>query len=239
MTMKLSIKSAILIVGLVGVIIASIVIFLPSLNLSTQNSNAQVISSAKTETTDITLNNNFKETVINEKNDLTIQTAGTKNKSAPKAGLGLPLRLKIPKINVDATIESVGLTPQGAMGVPKLSYNVAWFDYGPRPGEIGSAVMAGHVNWWNGAKSVFANLNKLKPGDKIMVIDDLNKTFYFIVRESRIYSLKDDSSEVFISTDGQAHLNLITCSGSWNKGLQQYSQRLIIFADQEILSNDL
>src|SRR3989338_7815462 len=54
----------------------------------------------------------------------------------------LPVRLKVPKINIDATIEYVGLTPQGAMGVPRGPVNVAWYQLGPRPGEEGSAVLA-------------------------------------------------------------------------------------------------
>lgn len=62
--------------------------------------------------------------------------------------LASPVRLKIPKINIDAAIESVGLTPEGAMDVPKSHTNVAWFNLGPRPGEQGSAVINGHFGWW-------------------------------------------------------------------------------------------
>src|SRR3989344_5889270 len=45
----------------------------------------------------------------------------------------LPTRLKIPKINIDASVEYVGLTPDGAMDVPKGRVNVAWFNLGPSP----------------------------------------------------------------------------------------------------------
>src|ERR1035437_3088718 len=61
-----------------------------------------------------------------------------------QAGLELPIRLKIPKINADAPVEYVGLAPDGSMGVPAGPNNVGWFDLGPRPGNIGSAVIAGH-----------------------------------------------------------------------------------------------
>ena len=44
-------------------------------------------------------------------------------------------------------VEDVGLTPGGAMDVPKGPSDVAWFDLGPRPGEVGSAVIAGHEGW--------------------------------------------------------------------------------------------
>ena len=64
-----------------------------------------------------------------------------------QATSGFPVRLRIPSINVDAPVEYVGLTPDGAMDVPKERANVAWFNLGPRPGENGSAVVAGHYGW--------------------------------------------------------------------------------------------
>lgn len=150
-----------------------------------------------------------------------------------QANSGLPVRLKIPVINVNAAIEYVGLTPQGAVDVPKKSSNVAWFDLGARPGNNGSAIITGHINWYTDASGVFANLHKLKPGDKITVQDNQGLLVSFVVRESRVYDAAADVIEVFNSNDGKAHLNLITCDGLWNKLSQQYSQRLVVFADKE------
>ena len=148
------------------------------------------------------------------------------------ASPGLPVRLKIPGINVDSVIESVGLTPEGAMGVPKDPNNAAWYNLGPHPGDNGSAVMSGHVNWYYGAKGVFEKLSKLKPGDKIEVLDDKGAVISFVVRESRSFDAAADANDVFFSKDGKAHLNLITCEGVWNKLAKQYSKRLVVFADR-------
>lgn len=147
--------------------------------------------------------------------------------------IGVPMRIKIPKIAVDAVIEKVALVADGSMGVPKRALNTAWYELGPRPGEMGSSAISGHVNWWNGATGVFRNLHKLKKGDKITVLDDKGAIISFVVRESRIYKASADATDVFISNDGKAHLNLITCTGTWNKRTQQYSQRLVVFTDKE------
>lgn len=149
-----------------------------------------------------------------------------------QADVGLPIRLKIPKIKVDAAIEYVGLNSKGEMGIPKLPRNTAWYNLGPRPGTIGSAAIAGHLNWYSGATGVFANLSKLRIGDKIMVRDDQGATSTFIVRKIRMYTSKEDASEVFVSNDGRSHLNLITCDGVWDKKAKQYSKRLVVFADK-------
>lgn len=147
---------------------------------------------------------------------------------------GLPVRLKIPAIEVDAAVEQVGLTPGGAMDTPKGRREVAWFNEGARPGEVGSAVMTGHYGTWkNGQGSVFDNLHKLNAGDKISVEDDKGAITTFIVREIRSYNPNADASDIFGSSDDNAHLNLITCEGTWNKDSKSYSERLVVFADKE------
>lgn len=52
---------------------------------------------------------------------------------ADRSLIGLPSRLKIPKIRLNTVIEHTGLTPKGAMDTPKKLENVAWFALGPRP----------------------------------------------------------------------------------------------------------
>jgi sortase (surface protein transpeptidase) len=147
---------------------------------------------------------------------------------------GVPTRLRIPALNIDTTIESVGLTSSGSMGVPKKPDNVGWFALGVTPGEIGSSVIDGHYGSIRGHTLVFNFLDRLQPGDKILVEDDKNNVVTFIVRYSKNFLVESDTSAVFNSNDGKAHLNLITCQGSWNKLARNYSGRLVIFADMEL-----
>lgn len=147
-------------------------------------------------------------------------------------GLGLPIRLKISSINVGANIEYVGLTPEGAMDVPKGLDNVGWFNLGTRPGEIGTAVIDGHFGYKNNRPAVFDNLNKLKKGDKIYIEDEQGNTITFMVREFRSYDPKADATDVFSSSDDKAHLNLITCEGIWNEVTKSRSLRLVVFTDR-------
>jgi LPXTG-site transpeptidase (sortase) family protein len=149
----------------------------------------------------------------------------------PSAAFGL--QLKIPKINVDAAVEEVGLTQTGDVGVPANPINAAWFKYGPQPGEIGNSVIDGHSGWQNKVPTVFNNLSRLRPGDKIYVEDKEGVVIAFVVRESRSYLPDADASDVFTSSDGKAHLNLITCAGAWDPAKKSYPDRLVVFADRE------
>jgi LPXTG-site transpeptidase (sortase) family protein len=144
-----------------------------------------------------------------------------------------PVLIKIPSLGVVAAIKKVGMTPDGFMDVPKLPFDTAWYGLGPRPGEIGSAVIDGHVDWKNGSSAIFTNLHLLKPGDKVVVQDIAGAVTTFTVRLSRTYDPRAYAPEVFTSDDGRAHLNLITCEGVWDNVAQGYSQRLVVFTDKE------
>jgi len=168
--------------------------------------------------------------VLSAKNTATV----SKQKIVKEVNPNLPVRLTIPKIKVNTVVESVGLTPKGAVDVPKGPVNAAWFNLGAYPGDNGNAVMTGHFGYWkNGRRGVFNNLTKLKKGDKIYVKDKQGTTITFVVRDFKTYGQNDDAPEVFVSTDGQAHLNLITCFGTWNKVTKSYPKRLVVFADKE------
>ncbi|HTK04946.1 MAG TPA: class F sortase [Candidatus Eisenbacteria bacterium] len=147
-------------------------------------------------------------------------------------GVGLPLRIEIPSIAVDAAIEHVATAADGSMDVPKDPLDTGWYSLGTRPGDPGSAAIAGHVDWKQGATGVFAALRKVKTGDAIRVLDDRGSVISFTVREVRKYDPAADATDVFTSSDGRSHLALITCAGKWNARAKQYSERLVVFADK-------
>jgi LPXTG-site transpeptidase (sortase) family protein len=144
----------------------------------------------------------------------------------------LPMHLRIPAIAVDASVEEVGIAIDGLMDTPKEPGIAGWLKVGPRPGEEGTAVIAGHFGWKNNTPAIFDDLNKLNKGDKIYVEDGKGNSVAFEVREIRIYDEKEIVANVFSSSDGKAHLNLITCEGVWDKTMQSYSNRLVVFADR-------
>lgn len=174
----------------------------------------------------------YKSLVVSTKDNIAIIDF-LNNDLLDQQNIGTPVNIKIPSINVDAAIESVILTASGNMDVPKKPTNVGWYELGPRPGEVGSAVLAGHVDWLGGATAVFTDLDKLQLGDKILVQDNEGKIITFIVRKSQTFDAMANRQDVFTSNDGKAHLNLITCEGVWSKKAQSYSQRLVVFTDQE------
>jgi len=141
-----------------------------------------------------------------------------------------PLQLRIPAIELDAHVESVTITKDGSLDVPHDPADAAWFEKGPRPGEVGSAVIDGHSGWADSIPAVFDKLYQLHIGDHIYVDDAAGHTTIFIIQKMRVYDSHADTSSIFTSHDGKAHLNLITCSGAWDPHLQASADRLVVFA---------
>ncbi len=147
----------------------------------------------------------------------------------PEEKPGLPARLIIPKIGVDTKVQHVGLTADGDMGIPTNYTDVAWYKEGPRPGEQGSAVLAGHLDGRNTPRAVFYDLEKLVEGDIVKIVDEDGTVFQFKVTKKKSYDYEDAPAEVF-SSDG-THLNLITCTGDWMPAQRMYDERIVVFTE--------
>jgi hypothetical protein len=152
--------------------------------------------------------------------------------AAPVATVGLPLRLSINtgSVQVDAPVEYVGLTPERAMETPDGWWNVGWYELGPRPGEVGNAVLAGHLDSTTGP-AVFWDLAKLQIGDKVSVTDEFGDTIRFVVRRMEVYGATDAPLNLIFGPTEGAHLNLITCQGTF-QGSAGYDSRLVVFTDR-------
>lgn len=161
----------------------------------------------------------------------TVEIVQDSNPVVQKTTESVPVLLSIESVGMSAPIESVGILGK-AMAVPTSSDSVGWYELGVRPGDIGSAVLAGHVNWYGGQDAVFSSLRDVAIGDVITVMDSEGTTVSFVVRETRRYQLHDDTREVFTAHDGRAHLRLITCDGPWNAIMGTHELRLVVFAEK-------
>lgn len=153
----------------------------------------------------------------------------------PAQVASVPVRLRISQIGVDANIQPVGQNSKGEMDIPKgddAYIDTAWYSLGARPGEIGVAVINGHLDTRSLIDpGVFRSLDELIAGDTVEVIDDKGALFRFRVTGTQVLRAGDDATHVFTSQSGKAHLNLITCAGDWQQDQKQYDKRLVVFTE--------
>ena len=140
-------------------------------------------------------------------------------------------RLLIPAIGVNAPIESVGVQPNGAMNTPRQSpwSDVGLYTGGPRPGDRGSAVIAGHLDRPGGNPAVFWLLRELHIGDEVQFVDAHDKILLFHVTRIEAYPVQDAPVQVIFGDRTGRFLNLTTCAGDWIPTQHQRTMRLVVY----------
>jgi Sortase domain len=140
-----------------------------------------------------------------------------------------PVRLQIASIGVDSKLMELGLRTDGSMEVPPGGFPAGWYTGGPTPGELGPAVIAGHVDWKG--PGVFYKLHSLKPGDQVTITRaDGTKPVFRITRVEQFPKHQFPTKLVYGNID-HAGLRLITCGGSFNRQSGSYEDDIVAFAD--------
>ncbi|HTD18604.1 MAG TPA: sortase, partial [Ktedonobacteraceae bacterium] len=171
-------------------------------------------------------------TVLTAMVALALSVAGL-SLAPPTASLVPPpfVRLLIPAIGVNAPIESVGVRPDGTMETPaQRPWNdVGWYNSGPRPGERGSAVIAGHLDRPGGNPAVFWRLRDLRVGDSVLVVDASGKALRFHVTRIIFFQPQDAPVQDIFGNTAGSFLNLTTCAGDWIPTQHQTALRLVVY----------
>jgi hypothetical protein len=148
--------------------------------------------------------------------------------TAPHLVRSVPVRLQIAAIGVDSTLMKLGLQRDGTMQVPTGGFPAGWYTGGPTPGELGPAIIAGHVDMKG--PGVFAKLDKLKPGNQVTVTRaDGSKPVFRVIRVSLFAKDKFPTALVYGNTN-MSVLRLITCGGTFNSQTGHYEDNTVAFA---------
>jgi Sortase domain len=145
------------------------------------------------------------------------------------ASASAPVRLLIPAIGVATPLLRLGLEPGGAMQVPGDFGRAGWFAKGPAPGQVGPAVIAGHVDSRTGP-AVFFRLRELRPGQLLLVERADGTRLRFTVEAARSFpKARFPTAAVFGPVPTPA-LRLITCAGDFDPARGSYLDNLVVFA---------
>jgi LPXTG-site transpeptidase (sortase) family protein len=142
-----------------------------------------------------------------------------------------PVRLIIPAIAINASVEDVGAQANADLATPSQNpwVDVGWYNLGPRPGERGSAVIDGHLDRPGGFPAVFWYLRDLHVGDEVLVKNSSEKTLRFQVTRIELYAPQDAPIQDIFGNSGGTFLNLITCAGDWIPSQHQTNLRLVVY----------
>lgn len=137
--------------------------------------------------------------------------------------------LTVPRLDlVDAPLVPLGLNPDRTLQVPPVEQpgTVGYYTGGPRPGEVGPAVILGHVNG-GGRPGAFADLDELAAGDRLATRVGNRVTEFEVTRVERVAKDAFPTAAVYSDTRGP-ELRLITCGGAFDG--EQYRDNVIVYA---------
>ena len=141
-----------------------------------------------------------------------------------------PVRLQIPSIGVDAALIDLGLQADGTLEVPPGGFPAGWYTGSPTPGELGPAIIAGHVDW-AGQPGVFYDLRDLTPGDEIAINRQDGSTAAFRVTRIERFAKDRFPTEAVYGDLDHAGLRLITCGGAFDRQARSYVDNIVVFAE--------
>ncbi|MBU2668118.1 class F sortase [Actinoplanes bogorensis] len=143
-----------------------------------------------------------------------------------------PTRLRIPALDLDATVDAVGIDPAtGDFAVPPSVDQVGWYRYGPGfAADAGSIVIAGHVDSAAEGKGAFFRLGALEAGDAMTLTgpDGQVRAFEVVARER--YRKVAIPLDKYFARDGAVRLTLITCGGPFDPKTRHYRDNVVVTA---------
>ena len=150
----------------------------------------------------------------------------------PAVEVAAPVSVSAPSIGVESTLMDLGLNPDGTVEVPPLERDdkAGWYEPGPAPGEVGPAIILGHVDSAEWGPGIFFDLGAMEKGDEISVARADGSAAVFAVDRVEVHR-KDDfpTIAVYGNTD-DPQLRLITCGGAFDPAARSYEDNIIVFA---------
>jgi hypothetical protein len=145
------------------------------------------------------------------------------------SGKPRPGRAPHPKIQVTTSLEPLGRAPDGPVEVPNRPDLGGWYAPGPRPGDPGSAVILGHVDYHH-APAVFYRLRELRAGAQLTVTRADGSAVRFVVQRTQQYP-KDrfPTDDVYYPTL-RSTLRLVTCGGQFDPADGHHTSNIIVSA---------
>ncbi len=142
-----------------------------------------------------------------------------------------PVSLTIPAIGVQTRLITLGVTAQGTLQVPSSTSVAGWYTGSPRPGDVGSSIIAGHIDSVLGP-GVFFRLRLLRAGNRVYVREADGRLAVFRVTSVRMYPKSHFPTAAVYGPSPDADLRLITCGGVFDHATGSYLSNVVAYTTE-------
>lgn len=141
-----------------------------------------------------------------------------------------PVHLAIPSLGVASDLLHLDLRADEPE-VPEAFDVAGWYEQTVEPGQVGPAVVVGHVGSRHGP-GIFHALDRLRPGDTIEVTDAEGTVRTFVVDRGALVDKYDRPPDVFGRGEERPELRLITCGGDFDPAAGHHVSNYVVWAHQ-------
>jgi sortase (surface protein transpeptidase) len=147
----------------------------------------------------------------------------------PVMARSVPSHLAIPSLKIETNLLRLGLNADGSLQVPWKPLLAGWYQGSPTPGQLGPAIIAGHVDSWATGPAVFYHLGEVVVGAHVLVTRADTSIADFRVTAVISYPKAAFPTHQVYGDVNRAELRLITCA-NWNSTTQEYDNNVVVFA---------
>ncbi len=159
--------------------------------------------------------------------DVPVRPATDQAPAAPPA----PERLVISALDIDMTVDRVGIEDDGTMELPPTGERAGWYEFGPAPASpAGTTVVAAHVDTRSGGLGPFAALLEVETGTEVTVTDADGTTHNYTVDGVERIPKDEVQLDAVFDRAGDPRLVLVTCGGTFDQRAGHYADNVVVTA---------
>lgn len=144
-----------------------------------------------------------------------------------------PVRLQVPDAGIDVEVRPTGVAEDGSMELPETVRRAGWYEFGATPrDEVGSTVIAAHVDTRTEGLGPFARLASVRKGERVVVTDRSGRDHSYRIVSRRLIVATRLPIEDLFDRDGRPRLVLLTCGGAYD-ARSGYRDNVVVLAEPD------
>jgi len=150
-----------------------------------------------------------------------------------------PRFIDIERLDIHAIVERSVVETAGVLPLPENIHNAAWYSGSGKPGQNNYIIISG-IHSFNNKNGLFANLDSLEQGDKIIIETGSGNKYTYAVKEITMISDGDAERQLPYMQrriDDQETLSLITAKSNESGEYNSFVMLRAVLANTESKDN--
>jgi hypothetical protein len=137
--------------------------------------------------------------------------------------------IAIPRLQLSGPLDELGVADDGELLAPDDPGRAGWYAGGIVPGDLGPAIVGGHVDSRRGP-GVFFALRSLRDGDVVEITRSDGRTVRFSVTDVQQVAKEQFPTAAVYGPTPRPELRLITCGGRFDRTAHSYTDNVVVEA---------